>query len=209
MIRTWCVAVLMFAVVPAIAPLAAQGVDSRPVHVGVMGGASIPLGLMRDATQLGWNAGAFVSIRMSGSPLSLRIDGQWHQLEGNGSARGCPLGVVAGAGFCPEPIDVRVIDGSADIAYTFGRAHPGFYLLAGGGVYGERATTPSSGARGSATKFGLNAGAGITFKLGSLDGFFEARYHNIIHGSNVGDFARRSDKVKSLELVPISLGLTF
>ena len=209
MIRASCVAVLVSTLVATIAPLSAQGVDSRPVHFGVMGGVSIPLGLMSDASQTGWNAGALVRIGFPGSPLSVRIDGQWHQLEGNGSRNACPLGVVAGAGFCPQPIDVRVIDGTADIAYTFGHAHPGFYLLAGGGAYGERATTPSSGARGSATKFGLNAGAGVTFRVGSLGGFLEARYHNIIHGSDVGDFARRSDKVKSLELVPISLGLTF
>lgn len=84
MIRTWCVAVRMFAVVAMVAPLAAQGVDSRPVHVGVMGGASIPLGPMREATQLGWNTGAFVSIRMPGSPLPISLAA--HLL-----ARGCCL----------------------------------------------------------------------------------------------------------------------
>lgn len=51
MIRTLCVAVLVSTVAATLALLAAQTADSQPVHFGIMGGVSIPLGLMRDATQ--------------------------------------------------------------------------------------------------------------------------------------------------------------
>jgi opacity protein-like surface antigen len=191
------------------APFVAHAQDSRPVQFGVMGGATLPVGILRDASKVGWNAGALVNVGASESPLRFRVDGQWHQLGGGGGVIGCSF--TPGGGFCPEPVDVRIIDGTANVVYTVGSNSPTcIYLLAGAGVYGERATAPANGSRGNATKFGLNAGIGLRFFLSSsLGGFVEARYHNVLHGSDVGDYAKRSTTTKSLQFIPISAGITF
>ena len=144
------------------------------------------------------------------------------QLGGSGGERGCVLThgfpplvsrsfIPGGDGFCPEPVDFRVIDATADLVYGFGSARAtSFYAIAGAGVYSERATAPANGSEGSATKFGVNAGVGVKFALSStLGGFVEVRYHNLLHASNVGDYAQRSSTVKSMQFVPISAGVTF
>lgn len=189
------------------APLKAQ-IISRPVQFGVMGGATVPIGVLRDATAYGLNVGAFVSVGVPLVPVSLRLEAQWHHMGGKGDSIACAL--IPG-GFCPEPIQMRVIDGTANLVYTFPSVLPlRFYLIAGAGVYGERAHTEDGGdTYDSKTKFGLNGGAGVKFQLGSIGGFVEARYHNVIHGSDIGDYAVRSPKVKSLEFVPIGAGITF
>ncbi|MBA2686215.1 MAG: hypothetical protein H0U66_17160 [Gemmatimonadaceae bacterium] len=178
-------------------------------ELGVMAGATVPIGLLKDATASGWNAGAFVNLGVPLVPVSLRLEAQWHHMGGAGGAIACTL--APGGGFCPEPIEKRIVDGTANLVYTFPSVLPlHLYLIGGAGVYEERAHTENGGdAHESATKFGVNAGAGDKFQLGTFGGFVEARYHNIIHGSDIGDYAIRSPKVKSLQFVPISAGITF
>jgi opacity protein-like surface antigen len=190
-------------------PAAVHAQGSRPVHFGVMGGLTVPVALLSEASSAGWNLGALVNVGAPESPLSFRVDAQWHQLGGGGGVIGCSF--APGGGFCPEPVDVRIIDGTANVVYTVGSDSPtNIYLIAGAGVYGERAISPANGSRGNATKFGLNAGLGVRFNLSSsLGGFVEARYHNVLHGSDVGDYAKRSTTVKSLQFIPISAGITF
>jgi hypothetical protein len=114
-----------------------------------------------------------------------------------------------GGSYCPEPIDFRVIDGTANLVCTFRDALPtNFYVIAGGGVYHERAVAPAdNNSRGSATKFGVDGGVGLNVRVGTLGGFLEARYHNVLNGSDVGDYARRSARVKSLQFVAVSAGI--
>ncbi|MBK5188504.1 MAG: outer membrane beta-barrel protein [Gemmatimonadaceae bacterium] len=167
-----------------------------------------PVGLLTEASAIGWNAGVLVSFDLPEAPIGFRIDGQLNHLGENGTSIGCTL--APGGGFCPEPIAMRIVDGTANVVYAFRRAEPtSFYLIAGAGVYGERATSSAAGTEGSTTKFGLNAGAGVKLRFGTFGAFVEARYHNVIHGSDVGDYARRSPTVKSLQFVPISAGIIF
>ncbi len=206
----------------SLTPVALGAQATRAVHFGVMGGVTAPVGLLSEASTAGWNLGALVSFDMPESPLSVRIEGQWHQLGGSGGVNGCLLApnllahvshsfIPGGNGYCPEPIDFRVIDASGDLIYTFSSDRPTkFYLIAGAGAYSERATAPANATQGSATKVGVNAGAGVKFGLSStLGGFVEARYHILFHASNVGDYAERSSDVKSMQFVPISAGVTF
>ncbi|MDQ2766167.1 MAG: porin family protein [Gemmatimonadota bacterium] len=205
---SFCATKVSLAVLLCTWSLSAQSVDIRPVRFGIMAGATVPVDLLSDATGTGFNIGALVSIRIPRVPLSVRIDGQWHQLGGSGPTANCSF-TPGGGDYCPEPIDFRVIDGTADLVYTFRDALPtNFYVIAGGGVYRERAVAPAdNNSRGSATKFGVNGGVGLNVKLGTIGGFLEARYHNILHGSDVGDYARRSEQVKSLQFVAISAGI--
>jgi opacity protein-like surface antigen len=115
---------------------------------------------------------------------------------------------LAGAGGSSQFPDFRIIDGTANVVYTFGAALPTkFYLIGGVGAYNERAHDPVTDASASSTKFGLNAGVGFKFQLTGFATFIEARYHNVIHGSVIGD--ANSSNAKSLQFLPISVGITF
>jgi opacity protein-like surface antigen len=187
-------AVLGLILSAAAAPVSAQAIVSSPVRFGIMGGATIPLSDLSDFNKTGWNAGALVTIGVPLVPVSFRIDGQWQQLQHKSA-------VFA-------PADLRIIDGTANVVYTFGAALPTkFYLIGGAGVYNERFKDPDSDISASGTKFGLNAGAGFKFQLTGFATFIEARYHNVIHGSDVGDSS--SGNAKSLQFLPISVGITF
>jgi uncharacterized protein YaiE (UPF0345 family) len=166
-----------------------------------MGGATLPLSEFSDANKTGWNAGALLSIGVPLVPVSFRVDGQWHQLSGK------DISTLGGAGGSSSFPNVRVIDGTANVVYTFGAALPTkFYLIGGAGVYNVRFTDPNdSDVHASGTKFGLNGGVGFKFQLTGFATFIEARYHNVIHGTAVND----DTDEKSLQFVPISVGITF
>ena len=208
---SFIVALLLLASSGFVSSSSAQDEPARLVHVGIMGGGTIPEGILADAAKSGWNLGALVSIGSRSGPFGLRIDAQWIQLGHQNNTRAC-LNAPAGFVECQEPIefDFRVIDGTANVVYTIPSARPTkFYLLGGPGIYGERTTSHFDGAHSSATKFGLNAGAGVRVRLGTVDGFFEIRYHNILHGSDIGDYVKSGEKPKSLQFIPVSLGITF
>jgi opacity protein-like surface antigen len=200
-------AVVALAFSTAAAPLSAQAIVSSPVRFGIMGGVTFPIGdvggvKFSDVAKTGWNAGALVSIGVPLVPVSFRVEGQWHQLNGQpGNTEG---------GFTT---DFRVIDGTANAVYTFGAALPTkFYVIGGLGAYNVRANvrdpdiTTSGTTSASAWKFGLNAGVGVKFQLTGFATFIEARYHNIIHGTEIGDTGFTGS---SLQMIPISIGITF
>lgn len=195
-------AVLGLALSATVASVSAQALVSSPVRFGIMGGATVPLSDLRDYNKTGWNAGALVSIGVPLVPVSFRVDAQWHQLSGKNFSQ------QAGAGGSTQNADLRVIDGTANVVYTFGAALPTkFYLIGGAGVYNVRFKDPSSDVSASGTKFGLNAGVGFKFQLTGFATFIEARYHNVIHGTAVG--TDNASNAKSLQFVPISVGITF
>ena len=187
-------AVLGLVLSAAAAPVSAQAVVSSPVRFGIMGGATIPLSDLSDFNKTGWNAGVLLNVGVPLVPVSFRIDGQWQQLQHKDDVE--------------FPADLRIIDGTANVVYTFGAALPTkFYLIGGAGVYNERFKDPDTDITASGTKFGLNAGVGFKFQLTGFATFIEARYHNVIHGSDVGD--SNSTNVRSLQFVPITVGITF
>jgi hypothetical protein len=195
-------------------PFTVHAQERRRVEFGVTGGAAFPIALLSDAAKTGWSAGAFASVRRPSAPLRLRIEGQWMQLTGKQEPpfASCPAQRL-GPGDCGQPLrfDFRVIDATANAVYTIPSALPAkFYVIAGAGVYGERATlTSPDRTRTSSTKFGLNAGAGVKFRVRTVGAFLEARYHNIIHGSDTSGHGGPDFYLKSLQFVPISAGITF
>lgn len=202
--RTSITAVALGLVLSAAAvPLSAQAIVSSPVRFGIMGGATFPLSDLKDAAKTGWNAGALVTIGVPLVPVSFRVDGQWQQMQGKDVEFNSP-----GGGTIVDRTDFRIIDGTANVVYTFGAALPTkFYLIGGLGVYNERAKDQGSDITASSTKFGLNGGVGFKFQLTGFSTFIEARYHNVIHGSEIGDVS--SGNAKSLQFVPITVGITF
>lgn len=192
-------AVLGLVLSAAAAPISAQAIVSSPVRFGIMGGATVPLSDFKTVEKTGWNAGVLLNIGVPLVPVSFRVDGQWHQLQGKNFDPGD--GSIAHD-------DFRIIDGTANVVYTFGAALPTkFYLIGGAGVYNVRVKNDDLGFNANSTKFGLNGGVGFKFQLTGFSTFIEARYHNVIHGSEVGDV--NSGHAKSLQFVPISVGITF
>jgi hypothetical protein len=182
----------------AAAPLSAQAIVSSPVRFGIMGGATFPLSDLKDVAKTGWNAGALVTIGVPLVPVSFRVDGQWQQMQGKD--------FDSGAGV--DRTDFRIIDGTANVVYTFGAALPTkFYLIGGLGVYNERAKDQASDVTASSTKFGLNGGVGFKFQLTGFSTFIEARYHNVFHGEAIGDVG--GSHAPSLQIIPITVGITF
>jgi opacity protein-like surface antigen len=193
-------AVLGLVISAAAAPVSAQAVVSSPVRFGIMGGATMPLSDFSDAAKTGWNAGILMNVGVPLVPVSFRVDGQWQQLTGKDQDFG-------EAGISHD--DFRIIDGTANVVYTFGAALPTkFYLIGGAGVYNVRVKNDDLDLNANSTKFGLNAGVGFKFQLTGFSTFIEARYHNVIHGTDIGDTGSSSD-AKSLQFVPISVGITF
>jgi len=182
----------------AAAPLSAQAIVSSPVRFGIMGGATFPLSDLKDVAKTGWNAGALVTIGVPLVPVSFRVDGQWQQMQGKDFDSGGGI----------DRTDFRIIDGTANVVYTFGAALPTkFYLIGGIGVYNERAKDQATDITASSTKFGLNGGVGFKFQLTGFATFIEARYHNVIHGEAIGDVGGGS--APSLQIIPITVGITF
>jgi opacity protein-like surface antigen len=193
-------AVLGLVISAAAAPVSAQAVVSSPVRFGIMGGATMPLSDFSDAAKTGWNAGILMNVGVPLVPVSFRVDAQWQLLTGKN--------YDAGTGFITHA-DFRIIDGTANVVYTFGAALPTkFYLIGGAGVYNVRVKNDDLSLNANSTKFGLNGGVGFKFQLTGFSTFIEARYHNVFHGTNIGDTGNNGD-AKSLQFVPISVGITF
>lgn len=175
----------------------AQGTTStRPFDIGLLGGASVPLGDFADGAEVGFHVGGFVGFRLSEtSPLKLRAEVAWNR-----------FGVKEGAFDDGEDIDVD-IDGSASIlgitgnvVYTAGtqsQARP--YFMGGAGVYRLKVSAEAFGFEisDSQTKFGFNAGAGVEFPLSGFTSFVEARFHSVMTDESSTNF------------VPISFGVRF
>jgi opacity protein-like surface antigen len=202
-------------------PVLAQTDAGVAYHVGITGSAAMPVGDLSDLAKTGWNAGALLTVGARHSPLSFRLDGQWQQLGGKGFLSSSTSNAFAADVLVSHQYDVRLIDATANAVYTFVAARPtSVYLISGIGVYNERTKDAFNDASPlSSTKFGLNAGVGLRFRLNHVSAFAEARYHNIFHGSGFqaicgGHLAvvqpgTCGAPMRSWQLVPITLGLVF
>ena len=185
-------AVLGFAVL-ASGRVAAQSASSSPIQFGVMGGATFPTGDFNNFVKTGWNAGALLNFGFQNSPVALRVDGSWNQMNYKDFT----------------DVKLRLIDATADVVFNVGTKSPAqFYLIGGAGVYNFKNTGSNDNfdfSSGSQTKFGLNGGAGIKFK-GSLSPFVEARYHYVFSGSSFNNGNGQDEK---FQMIPLSVGITF
>ena len=185
-------AVLGFAAL-ASGRVAAQSASSSPIQFGVMGGATFPTGDFNNFVKTGWNAGALLNFGFQNSPVALRVDGSWNQMNYKDF----------------NNVKLRLIDATADLVFNVGTKSPAqFYLIGGAGVYNFKNTGSNDNfdfSSGSQTKFGLNGGAGIKFK-GSLSPFVEARYHYVFSGSSFNNGNGQDEK---FQMIPLSVGITF
>jgi hypothetical protein len=154
-------------------PLA--GAQAQRPQFSLGAGAGIPLGAYDDVVKLGWQATGAVSFAPRSLPVGIQIDASYAQFSDE----------------TPFDIKNQLVYGTANARYQFEsgentRWRP--YLIGGLGIYNSR-DTGSDALEGSATKLGVNAGAGFDFKAGSAALFLEGRFHNVFSdGPNVKFF---------------------
>ena len=169
---------LGFALVLGASPLRAQGVE-----FSLGGGLGIPLGSFDDVVKVGWQIIGAATYRPRALPVGFQVDASFSRFSDE----------------TPFDIQNQLIYGTANAVYRMAssretRLRP--YLIGGLGIYNSKATG-SDALGGSATKFGLNAGAGIDFKAGGARVFLEGRFHDVfVNGPNI-------------EFFPINFGFRF
>jgi hypothetical protein len=149
----------------------------------VGGGVAVPLGDFDDVVKVGWQGTAAVSFAPQSLPVRIQVDGSFSRFGDE------------------SPLDIhsQLIYGTADAVYRFESSEESNfrpYLIGGGGIYNSK-ETGSDALRGSTTKFGINAGAGFDFRLGSAGLFVEGRFHDVfVEGPN-------------LQIFPLNVGIRF
>lgn len=177
----------------AFALVAAPAEAQTGVTFGVGGGLDVPLADFADAAGTGFHGMAFVGFQGGANlPVGFRVDGMFQRFSGEADA----------IGEDDFDVDWQLISGSANVVYEFAtseetRFRP--YLIGGGGLYNLDLKGDEADDLGfeSATKFGLNGGAGFNFAMGNVGLFIEGRFHNVFTEGNNTNF------------VPITLGLRF
>lgn len=158
----------------------AQVMDqARAVSFGLGGGASIPVSNLGDLFDTGWHGQASLAFNAAG--LGLRIDGMYHSLPETGHDH-----------------DLRVLAGVLNANFHLS---PGAtvqpYLSAGAGIFNLRLDEDDDDESVDTTRFGLNGGAGLRFRLTGFSTFLEARYHHIF------------TEGRASQLIPITFGVMF
>ena len=170
-------AVVLAAIVAA-SPANAQ----RRTALGVAAGATIPTGVLGDATSVGYHIlGTLAISGTASSPLGFRIDGMYNGLSGK------DVGPVEGP-------DVKVWTINGNLVYAIpGGTTVTPYIIGGAGWYNAKA----EGADESDGNFGINGGVGLRFALSGFSTFAEARFHNVF-----------SDP-ESTRMIPLTFGIMF
>ncbi|MBA3556479.1 MAG: outer membrane beta-barrel protein [Gemmatimonadales bacterium] len=167
--------------------LSAQAAHAQGLSFGVGAGAVVPTGTMADANSTGWSAMAVARLKPPVAPIGFQVDAFYNRF-------GLESGIDGHS---------RLIGATANALFAFPSVSPVRpYLLGGAGVYNAKASVEGSE---SATKVGVNAGAGFDFALGSAQLFADARFHAILNGSID---ATTSDEATAY-MIPITLGLRF
>src|SRR2546423_8496646 len=158
-------------------PLRAQLIQrSEGFRFGLGLGATLPMGDYGNLNKMGINILGVFETPLANSPLYLRLDGLYSSTAHDGASG-----------------NTSIHGATASALYHFSApnatARP--YVLGGLGIYN---VDPGGG---SETKIGYALGGGVTFNLGGLNAFAEARYASV------------QTSVSSTTFVPLTVGLMF
>jgi opacity protein-like surface antigen len=179
----------------------AQGVGT--IHFGLGGGADFPIEDQSDVYKTGWNGTFLIPINFGASPVSMRFDGSYHELQTK------DLVAFNGTG------KTRIISGTADVVIGPRGLPVEFYFLGGVGAYdlrfeGQELSTGDVFSD-SSTRFGWNAGGGLAFPLGTGSGsrfFVEARYTSIsVNGDRFTNSIHTGGS--RFTIIPVNVGFIF
>jgi opacity protein-like surface antigen len=186
------------------APVHAQSSLERPISFGIAGGVSQPLGDFGDIANTGFNVMGTLGFQPTTQAFGFRGDVAYHRfgLDEDAITGGAPGVSVDG--------NASIIAGLVSVVMTISNAsgvRP--YLIGGGGVYRQAvsADLTEDGQSGeideSETDFGLAGGGGVSFPLGGMNAFIEARFHSVFAG---GDDDEDSGNTN---FIPVVIGIQF
>ena len=164
----------------AIFSSASMAQSTKPVSLGISGGASIPVGDFADIYSTGFNGTVSLGLNSYGSPIGFRVDGMYNGFNDRSDL------------IVPRP-NYRIIAGTANLVYALPGRGMRPYLIGGAGVYGQR---PDIDEAKYTTDFGLNGGIGAAFPLSGFNTFIEARFHHVM--SDV-----------ATQFIPVTFGISF
>ncbi|MEO7501944.1 MAG: outer membrane beta-barrel protein [Gemmatimonadaceae bacterium] len=172
----------------------------NPIAFGIVAGASIPVGDFSDGAEIGWHAGALIEWRGPSLPVGVRGEAVYHRFasKDDGSDIDGHASIIAGT-----------LNAVLAMPMQGATAQP--YLIGGVGVYNERVSCDDCAGSGvdisdSQTKFGLNAGAGVSFPLSGFTSIIEARFHIVFDSE---DIPGENNDASNTMFIPISVGLLF
>jgi hypothetical protein len=167
----------------------------RPIHVGLGGGMSVPVGDASDALKTGFHVQGFATLKPPGLPFGLRGALAYHHFGFKDLAAGEDGHATALSGL-----------GSITMGIPLGPIRP--YVALGVGacrLKGELAVSDTTSTN-SQTKFALDGGLCVELKLGGIHGFAEAHVANVY--TDQGFDASLTDK-SSTRIIPVTFGLVF
>jgi hypothetical protein len=172
-------ALLSSFILPA-ATASAQSIAS----LGIAAGATLPMGDFKERTEVGYHAMLTLDVHPPLSPLGLRIDGMFNELDLKNE-------------FSSTSGKSRVWVGTANVVVN-ATGGLGPYFIGGLGLYHSSLTGGVALATSrSENKFGLNGGVGVRIPLTGFHAFVEARYHKVL------------DSTDDVALFPLTFGLVF
>jgi len=155
-------------------------------HLGLAGGAAIPVGKLDGNYSAGAAGLATLSIGPRESPLGMRIDYGYAGFNGK-----------TAAGARVPDIHISSLSANLVVAFRVGYVKP--YLVGGAGWYPLRL----AGAAKRENDFGANGGAGVAFPIPytSIGAFIEARYHDVNRSATT--------PYTSIHYIPVTFGVMF
>jgi hypothetical protein len=169
--------------------LASTASAQKTYALAVGGGVALPVGALADTQDPGFNALLGLALGAPDLPIGVRFDGVYNRFPR-------PKVGVPQSG-PTNTYSLRVMGLLGNLIYALPGTSVKTYVLAGGGFYNTRLDVAGSKSENDP---GLNAGAGLTFRLGPIASFVEARYHYI---------RRQPEDGGLIHFVPITIGLLF
>lgn len=160
----------------------AQG---QAVSVGVSGGASLPVGNLKDVADVGYSVAGHLYLRPQAvKAFMFRGDVTYDRWNGTGTTSTFnSLGVIA------------------NVLFPFSDDNAGIrpYLVGGAGLYrfGSTVKVGTLDVSSSVNKFGVQGGAGLEFKLAGMSTFLEGKYVNVFNDG------------RSTSYIPVTFGVRF
>ena len=197
MVRTVLAVLVSGLLLASTASAQIPGPAGKMVQFGLGGGVSVPVGNAQDALKEGFHVRGFVKVRPPAFPVSLR--GALGYQKFGLDASQLPTG-TEGTGNILSGL------GGISIGKSVGPLRP--YVTASLGAFRIESTVDQNGNETSAheTKFGIDAGVGLEFKLLSLKGFVEGRLENVYTDQGFDSSLLEST---STRIVPVTFGLMF
>ena len=174
---------------------AAMG-SNRLVSIGIGGGVAVPVSDAKDAFKNGFNGQGFVRFNLYQLPIQPRLDFTFSKFDVKDVHLQTPGSSGTG----------QIFAAIANVQFALTHSGPVRpYIVGGIGAYNTK--TDINGVPNvsgtSSTDFGINAGVGTVFKLGSMvSGYVEGRIDNVY--SNKGMI--NADQV---QVVPVTFGIVF